>query len=155
MHPEWKSILKYFTTPTWSICTSVERYPHNQSCIIIECLKNVFCYESYLDCINNDKRRKTLTRFRLSSHSLSIGTGRYNGITRNERKCVLCTQNVRESEYHFLLCCPLYKELRNKYNITSSWPNWNVFTKTMSDYSTPSINNVAKFLHEAFILREV
>jgi len=42
--------------------------------------KNVFSYESYLDCINNDKRRKTLGRFRLSSHSLSIKTGRYNGL---------------------------------------------------------------------------
>jgi len=117
--------------------------------------KNAFSYESYLDCINNDKRCKTLTRFRLSSHSLSIETGRYNGITRNERKCVVCTQNVCEPEYHFLLSCPLYKELRNKYNITSSWPNFNVFTNTMSNYSTLSINNVAKFLHEAFILREV
>jgi len=89
-----------------------------------------------------------------SSQSLSIGTGRYNGITRNKRKCVVCTQNVCESEYHFLLCCPLYKELRNKYNITSSWPNLNVFTKTMSNYSTLSTNKVAKFLHQAFILRK-
>jgi len=76
--------------------------------------KNVFSYDMYLDFINNDKRRKTLTRFRLSLHSLSIETGRYNGITRKERKCALCTQNVCESEYHILLGCPLYKKLRNK-----------------------------------------
>jgi len=31
----------------------------------------------------------------------------------------------------------------------------NVFTNTMSNYSTLSINIVAMFLHEAFILKEV
>jgi len=30
--------------------------------------KHVFSYELYLDNITNDKRRKTLTPFRLSSH---------------------------------------------------------------------------------------
>lgn len=56
----------------------------------------------------------------------------------------------------FLLCCTLYKELINTYNITSSMPNSNVFTNNMSNYSTLSIYNVhvAKFLHETFILRE-
>jgi len=87
--------------------------------------KDVLSYELYLDNITNDKRRKTLTQFGLSLHCLFIETGKYNGTPRNKRKCVLCTQNVCESEYHCLLCCPLYKELRTKYNITSSWPNLN------------------------------
>ena len=80
----------------------------------------MFSYELYLDNITNDKRRKTLTRFRLSLHRLFIETSRYNGTPRNERKCVLCTQNVCESEYHFLLYCSLFEELRTKYNITYS-----------------------------------
>jgi len=45
------------------------------------------------------EKKKSRSRFRLSSHCLFIETGRYNGTPRNERKCVLCTQNVCESEY--------------------------------------------------------
>ena len=59
--------------------------------------------------------------------------------------CVLCTQNESESEYHFLLCCPLYKELRTKYNITYSWPNLNMFTNIMSNYTASSVNDISKF----------
>ena len=85
---------------------------------------------------------------------MSIETGRYKGMSRHERKCVLCTQNVGESEYHFLLCCPLYKEIRNKYNITSPGQIWMCLLNICLIYSTISINNVATFWHEAFILRE-
>jgi len=48
---------------------------------------SVISYELYLDNITNDKSRKTLTKFRLSSHCLFIETGRYmyNGTPRNER----------------------------------------------------------------------
>ena len=56
-----------------------------------------------------------MSRFRLGSHHLEIENGRYNNIQRSERNCKLCTQNLVESEYHFLLCCPLYRELRTKY----------------------------------------
>ena len=115
---------------------------------------SVISYELYLDNITNDKRRKTFTQFRLSSHCLFIETNRYNGTPRNERKCVLCTQNVCESEYHFLLCCPLYKELRTKYNINYSWPNLNMFTNIMSNYTASSVNDISNFLREAFTLRE-
>ena len=84
---------------------------------------------------------------------MSIETGRYDGKNRNERECILCIQSVCESEYHFFLCCPLHKVLRNMYNMTSFWPNFNVFTNTLSNYNTPLIVNLAK-LHEAFILRQ-
>jgi hypothetical protein len=40
--------------------------------------KTKFCYEDYLSKITDSNLRKTLTRFRLSSHKLTIETGRYN-----------------------------------------------------------------------------
>jgi len=83
-----------------------------------------------------------------------IETGKNNGTHRNERKCVLCTQNVCESEYHVLLFCSLYKELRTKYNSTTSWPNLNMFTNIMSNYTASSVNDISNFLREAFTLRE-
>ena len=64
-----------------------------------------------------------MSRFRLSSHNLEIETGRYNNIARENRICKFCNQNAIETEYHFLLCCSAYDQLRNKLCIRSSWPN--------------------------------
>ena len=56
--------------------------------------KEIFCYEDYLDKCRNEKFRKSFSRLRLSSHSLEIETGRFNGIDRMNRLCKLCNQNV-------------------------------------------------------------
>ena len=76
--------------------------------------KTEFKFEPYLVNIVNDKLRKCLTQFRLSSHNLRIEVGRYSNEPRENRLCKCCTQNVVESEYHFLLCCPLYRSFRKK-----------------------------------------
>ena len=52
----------------------------------------------------------------MSSHRLKVETGRWQqpiAIAFNERKCTLCLK--LEDEFHFLLECPLYKDLRKKY----------------------------------------
>ena len=60
-----------------------------------------------------------MTKFRISTHSLSIETGRYERkpnkenklikILREERTCLYCINNNDvEDEMHFLLKCPLY-----------------------------------------------
>ena len=46
---------------------------------------------------------------------LSIETGRYHHIDRNNRICSLCNMNILENEYHFVLVCPLYSTIRDKY----------------------------------------
>ena len=57
-----------------------------------------------------------LTRLRTSSHRLAIETERWtkpHRTPRFERKCQLC--NTLEDEFHFVLECPLYRDLRVKY----------------------------------------
>ena len=49
--------------------------------------KTSFIFEQYLLNVDNDYLRKLLTCFRLSSHSLAMETGRYEGIDRNNRLC--------------------------------------------------------------------
>ena len=56
--------------------------------------------------------RLSLSRFRLSSHNLSIETGRYNSVPKEERLCNFCNMQNTEDEFHFLLVCPHYTELR-------------------------------------------
>ena len=86
--------------------------------------KHSFNLKPYLDTIYERKFKIALTRFRLSSHRLEIERGRYFDIDRTERKCKNCTQNTIENEYHFLLVCPLYQDLRRKFlkAYYCSWP---------------------------------
>ena len=53
-----------------------------------------------------------LSRLRISANRLEVKTGRWHKpVPLNERKCRTCL-NCLEDEFHFLLECPLYNELR-------------------------------------------
>ena len=70
--------------------------------------------------------------FLSSSHYLEIELSRYNNTDRNERKCKLCNSYMVESEYQFLLCCPIYYDLRREYNMRCNWPNLTCFKNLLS-----------------------
>ena len=57
-----------------------------------------------------------MSKQRLSSHSLRIKTDRHGRarIERNQRPCVLCNSGI-EDEYHFVIKCPTYNDIRMKY----------------------------------------
>ena len=116
--------------------------------------KTDFKFESYLNDIVNDKLRKGVTQLRLSSHSLEIEIGRYNNTPRMNRICKLCNQSAVESEFHFMLCCPLYSSLRQKFLGPSSWPTIHKFINLMSTKSKKRIINVAHYIKEAMVLRK-
>lgn len=113
-----------------------------------------FELESYIVKIKNESLRKTLSQFRLSSHKLEIEVGRYSGIARENRICKCCSSNMIESEYHFLLTCPLYRHLRLKYLGRASWPSLNLFQTYMSSSSTKTLLNISKFIKESMYLRK-
>ena len=56
-----------------------------------------------------------ISRYRLHVHSLNIETGRYYNIDRHARICNMCSNNDIEDEYHFILECSEYVEIRRKY----------------------------------------
>ena len=116
--------------------------------------KSMFCYEDYIDNITIDSLRHCFSRLRLCSHSLEIEFGRFNGIDRENRLCKLCNQNTIESEYHFLLCCTHYYDIRNKYLGHISWPNINKFNSLMSTKNRSLLIKVSKFIKEAFASRK-
>ena len=91
--------------------------------------KHDFEMEKYLDFITEKKYKIALTQFRLSSHDLAIERGRYENLNRRERVCKLCNGNLVENEYHLLLVCPFYRELRQKYfkPYYCRWPTLNKF----------------------------
>ncbi len=62
-----------------------------------------------------------MAKFRCSNHQLAIETGRRNPnhINQDDIICMYCLRhsNVRivENEYHFLIKCPLYDDIRKIY----------------------------------------
>lgn len=91
------------------------------------------------------------------SHSLSIETGRYNTVDKSVRFCKCCNMNVIEDEYHFLLVCPYYSNLRHGYfsRYFCHWPNLYKFYLLLScNYSTVKVNKLGKFLYFAFKHRD-
>ncbi|XP_060583529.1 uncharacterized protein LOC132739756 [Ruditapes philippinarum] len=108
--------------------------------------------EDYLNKVNINKFRISLTKFRLSSHNLAIETGRYENVARENRLCTNCNLNVIENEFHFLLVCPKYYSLRRKYlkPYYCRWPSIHKFEKLMSTTNTQMLNNLSKFLYFSF-----
>ena len=119
--------------------------------------KHNFQIENYLDFIYEKKFKTAFTKFRLSSHDLAIERGRYENIPRDERICKNCNLNMVENEFHFLLVCPKYRDLRRKYlkRYYCQWPTLNKFDDLMSKTSKPVIMNLAKFLYFAMKLRDI
>ena len=116
--------------------------------------KTEFKYEGYLDDISNDTNRTNLTKLRLSAHNLEIEAGRYLNIVRENRFCKICNLRVVESEYHFLLCCPIYRNIRCKYKKNSSFPNISKFNSIITSSNKITITNVAKYITEALKIRQ-
>ena len=79
-----------------SLSTSLQLYKEIKSTIDI-------C--SYLNKLTNINYRKAISKIRLSSHNLNIEIGRHRQIERND-------PNELEDEYHFILICPQYCDIR-------------------------------------------
>lgn len=129
----------------------------NQVLTLYKNFKNTFEHEDYLTVSKCKKYRNALARLRLSSHSLRIESGRYGPvrINRNERICQFCSKGDIEDEYHFVLVCTMYDELRTKY-ISSYYrrnPSVFKFIQLMNSDHTRTINNLSYFVYNAFKVR--
>ena len=112
-------------------------------------------HETYLNCLNIRKFKHTLSKLRSRCHNLEIEVGRYHGLPRHDRLCRLCKDEV-ENEIHFMLQCPVYEILRQKYLPRKYYifPNENKFNILKSSHSETVIHNVATYLYYAFKLRQ-
>ena len=65
----------------------------------------------YISKVKNDEHRVALTRLRVSSKWLSIVTGAWTHVPRDQRLCRLCGNSVGD-ERHFLFQCGRLRDLR-------------------------------------------
>ena len=61
---------------------------------------------------------------------------------------------VIESEYHFILICPKYYNLRQQYIETIAWPSLQKFNRLMSQTDDITLYKLSKFIKEAMTLRK-
>ena len=80
-----------------------------------------------------------------------IEEGRYRNIDRMDRICQYCNTNLVEDEYHFLLVCPAYREIRlsilPKYYC--SWSSKQKFIKILNSSQTGILRKLAKYIYSA------
>ena len=107
--------------------------------------------EKYLESIKIFKFRKALTRLRLGITELN-GNKRFRNPLA-DFNCPFC--NEEENEIHFLIKCPMYKNIRSKY-IEPKWITLNTVTlKDLVQNEDDKITaGVAAYCYYASKLRE-
>ena len=123
---------------------------------IYKIIKDNFEIEKYLSCVKNENFRIALSRFRCSAHRLMIEEGRFRNIDREQRICLKCNMNAIETEYHFLLVCPFYKELRKNHlpKYYCSWPTVNRLKILLKNTQSGIVNRLAKYIYLANLQRD-
>ncbi len=96
-HQEWKQALN-----------------QSNKCLYYVNFKTSFCRENYISQLP-DVYVINLFKFRCSNHKLPIEIGRYSGMPRQNRICKECNLDVLGDEFHFIMECPKYKQLRDDY----------------------------------------
>lgn len=116
-----------------------------------------FEYNIYLDILTVEKFRRNLSKLRLSSHRLEVEVGRWakpNKISLNERKCKIC--DVLEDEFHFVLECIPYKDLRERYIHAYYWkrPNMPKFIDLLTSENEKVLKQLSTYIEKAFTVRK-
>ena len=141
--------------------TSMESINNSSKLKVLSLLKRNPGAEAYLSEVKNTKHRMALTKLRLSGHTLEIERGRYNNTQQEDRHCAYCKalgSTQVEDEKHFLLHCPMSKELREKC-LPMQIINDNVMSddeKLINILSNPDLfQSTAKFVYMAFKNRDL
>ena len=129
-------------------------------------IKSVFKFETYLDVINDFKKRQCFSKLRMSANNLDIEAGRFgkNKIPRSDRHCKYCLSlgiQVIEDEVHFVISCPQFQDERKclETKIANVYPNvkrltaLNKFIWLLSQEDKYCLNLVAAFLFKCFKLK--
>ena len=140
--------------------TAFEEISSGSKMKTLNVLKKAPGREQYLTEITNSKHRCALTKLRLSAHQLEIETGRYNNTLAENRFCTYCKfegREVVEDEVHFLIICPMHKNLRENMLPSHILQNKNMtdlqkFVEIMTNHDT---KKVGKFVYQAFNERNI
>ena len=129
---------------------------HNSSRALFYRSVSQFRFQDYLEIVTVKKFRTALAKLRLSSHRLEVETGRWarpNAIPFSERVCYVC--NKLEDEFHFVLECPIYFDIRKLY-INSYYfkrPNMFKMVELFNTTNKKQLRNLSVYIYKAFEIR--
>ena len=93
-------------------------------CDFYKQFKSLLILEQYLLIDLRFDLKKSLAKFRCSSHKFKIETGRHRNIPRQDRFCEFCFQHnglrVTEDELHVFFNCPKFESCRSNMLLTHS-----------------------------------
>jgi len=97
----------------------------------------------------------SLTKLRVSGHSVRVHTGRYDRIEKNMRLCQIYNNHELEDEFHFVFNCRPYTLLRERYikNYFRAKPSMNTFIELLSSQNTNELYRLSKYVFEATSLK--
>ena len=100
--------------------------------------------------------RSVLCKYRICAHSLNVEKGRYKNLPRNERKCSFCNMGEMEDEFHFVLVCPAFLDIREKYIKPYYYrkPSFFKFVQLFSKDNFKSTHKLCQYLVKATHRRE-
>ena len=97
-------------------------------------------------------------------HHIGVGCGpglhfRHDSqkrVDRALRLCTLCDRSDIEDEYHFVLICPVYSQIRQKYIRPFYYlrPSLYKFIKLMQSNEINVLRNLGKYVYESFAIRK-
>lgn len=116
----------------------------------------IFQFQPYLENINIQKFIQSFSKLRMSSHRLEIEAGRWSRPNRtpiDERKCSVC--GILEDEYHFVIECRIYQDLRKKYIAPYFWmrPSMFKFVELINSTNSTCIRKLSNYIYQAFKCR--
>ena len=122
--------------------------------------KSLLEVEKYLTLDLCFKFRQALAKFRCSSHNLMIEKGRHLDLDRIFRNCPFCLKRniyTIEDEYHFLMVCPQYEDIRYIYFPENmlNYVTIDKFYSFISSRNEQMITSLAKYLYYAFERRKI
>ena len=114
-------------------------------------IKSSYDHEYFLDVLNIRKFRYCYAQFRTGAHSLELERGRYQNLPTEQRTCKICSANILEDEFHFVLSCRIYADLRlrfipQKYFINPTIHKLHILLASKND---TVIRNLAQYIYYA------
>ncbi len=89
----------------------------SSKCKFYSSIKLQYGPDMYMDISVSRNIRRYYTKLRLSSHKLLVERGRWTKpkINYEDRKCTFCNSGEIDDEYHLVMTCDFFKDLRRKY----------------------------------------
>ncbi len=109
-------------------------------------IKEIPSFEQYL--LLDKSLHPPLLKLRTSNHNFPVETGRWRGLSREDRTCPLCNSPSTADEIHYIFRCSTFDTDRRLYINESycKWPNMYKYKSLICTRKMSELKNLVKYL---------